>query len=435
MNTVKEIRPAEGKLGILIVGINGAVATTLIAGVMAVRNEKALPIGSLTQMGTMERGYNGSAQRMLLKSVLPLASLDDCVFGGWDIRMETCADGAEEARVLDDRDLRKVNEELASIVPMKGVFDQRFVKNISGTWIKQAATKEEYAEMLRDDIRRFKREQNADRLIVLWCGSTEAFTEESDVHQTLAKFRAALKENHPSIAPSMIYAYAALMEGVPFINGAPNLTVDAPALMQLAIEQSLPIAGKDFKTGQTLMKTVIAPMLKARMLGLNGWFSTNILGNRDGEVLDDPASFRTKEESKLSVLEGILDAGLYPSLYGKYMHKVRINYYPPRGDNKEGWDNIDIFGWMGYPMQIKVDFLCRDSILAAPVALDLILFMDLARRAGMSGVQDWLSFYFKSPMHERSVKPVFDLFEEQANLYAALQMLADVHSAKKLEAV
>lgn len=433
MNTINEIKPAEGKLGILIVGINGAVATTLIAGIMAVRNEKALPIGSLTQMGTMERGYNGSAERVQLKDVLPLASLNDIVFGGWDIRLQNCAAAAEEARVLDDRDLRTISDELSAIVPMKGVFDQRYVKNLSGTWVKQADTKEEYAELLRDDIRNFQRDMQVDRMLVFWCGSTEAFTPECDVHLTLASFTEGLKENHPSIAPSMIYAYAALMEGVPFINGAPNLTTDIPALMQLAVERGLPIAGKDFKTGQTLIKTVIAPMLKARLLGLNGWFSTNILGNRDGEVLDDPESFRTKEESKLNVLEGILDSELYPSLYGKYMHKVRINYYPPRGDNKEGWDSIDIFGWMGYSMQIKVDFLCRDSILAAPVALDLILFTDLARRAGMSGVQDWLSFYFKSPMHERGVKAIFDLFEEEANLYAVLQTLADVHSAKNVE--
>jgi myo-inositol-1-phosphate synthase len=435
MNTVKEIKPAEGKLGVLIVGINGAVATTLIAGMIAVRTGKALPIGSLTQMGTIEYGHNGSARPVLLKDVLPFAALSDCVFGGWDIRMQNCAEAAEEARVLDDRDLRMIHEELSSIVPMKAVFNQRFVKNLTGPWVKQAATHEAYAEMVMDDIRRFKHEHDLDRMVMLWCGSTEAFTDESDVHLSLDRFRAALRENHPSISPSMIYAYAALTEGVPFINGAPNRTTDIPALMRLAGEQSLPISGKDFKTGQTLMKTVIAPMLKARMLGLNGWFSTNILGNRDGEVLDDPESFRTKEESKLNVLEGILDADLYPSLYGKYMHKVRINYYPPRGDNKEGWDSIDIFGWMGYPMQIKVDFQCRDSILAAPVALDLILFTDLAHRAGLSGVMDWLGFYFKSPMHERGKKPVFDLFEQQAALYTVLQSLADAEHAKKLEAV
>jgi myo-inositol-1-phosphate synthase len=433
MNTVKEIRTAEGKLGILIVGIDGAVATTLMAGIMAVRKKKALPIGSLTQMGTIERGYNGSAQRVLLKDVLPLAPLDEMVFGGWDIRNQNCAEAALEASVLDEKDLRMIDGELASIEPMKGVFEQRYVRNLTGTWVKDAATKEESADLLRQDIRNFKAERNLDRIVVLWCGSTEAYTPECDVHTTLAKFRAGLKENHPSIAPSMIYGYAALMEGVPFINGAPNLTTDIPALTQLALERTLPIAGKDFKTGQTLVKTVIAPMLKARLLGLNGWFSTNILGNRDGEVLDDPESFRTKEESKLSVLEGILDAELYPLLYGKYIHKVRINYYPPRGDNKEGWDNIDIFGWMGYPMQIKVDFLCRDSILAAPVALDLIIFMDLACRAGMSGIQDWLSFYFKSPMHERNTKAVFDLFEEQANMFTVLQMIADVHYTHKLE--
>ncbi|MGE5314010.1 MAG: inositol-3-phosphate synthase [Acidobacteriota bacterium] len=435
MNTVTQISPAEGTLGVLIVGINGAVATTLMAGIMAVRKERALPVGSLTQMGTMERGYNGSATRVPLKEALPLASLDDLVFGGWDVREGTALDAAEDARVIDAKDLSAVRDELAAITPMKGVFDQRYVKNLTATWEKDASTKAEAAEMLREDIRRFRQETGARRLVVLWCASTEAFVSECDVHQSLDEFTAAMRENHPSVSPSMVYAYAALMEGVPFINGAPNLTTDCPALMQLAAERSLPIAGKDFKTGQTLMKTVIAPMLKARMLGLSGWYSTNLLGNRDGEVLDDPESFRTKEESKLSVLDGILDSELYPSLYGKYMHKVRINYYPPRGDNKEGWDNIDIFGWMGYPMQIKVDFLCRDSILAAPVALDLVLFTDLARRSGMSGVQDWLSFYFKSPMHERNVRQVFDLFEEQANLYAVLQMLADVYSAKKLETV
>jgi len=407
-----EIAPANGKLGVLIPGL-GAVATTFIAGVEAVRRGLAKPIGSLTQMGTIRLGKRTDKRAPLIREFLPLASLDDLVFGGWDIYADDCYQAAQKAGVLEAPLLEQVKPLLSSIHPMPAVFDQAYVKRLEGTNVKQAATKWDLAQMVRDDIRRFKQENGLDRIVMIWCGSTEAFRTIGPVHETLAAFEAGLKSNHADIAPSMIYAWAALQEGVPYANGAPNLTTDIPALLDLSKQKSAPVCGKDFKTGQTWMKTVLAPGLKARMLGLSGWFSTNILGNRDGEVLDDPESFKTKEESKLSVLEHILQPDLYPELYDHFYHKVRINYYPPRGDNKEGWDNIDIFGWLGYPMQIKIDFLCRDSILAAPIALDLVLLMDLAQRCPTLkdlGIQEWLSFYFKSPITPAGLYPEHDLF-------------------------
>ncbi|MDP4191841.1 MAG: inositol-3-phosphate synthase [Bacteroidota bacterium] len=418
-----EISKPSGKLGVLIVGLNGAVSTTFVAGVLSVRKGIGKPYGSVTQMGTIRLGNRAENNFPFIKDFVPLAKLDDLVFGGWDIRNENCYDSALEAKVLSKDDLEPIREELEEIEPMPGVFEKRFVVNLNGEYIKKGNNKFELAGQLRQDIRNFKAKNNLDRLLVIWCGSTEIFLKMNGVHENIQKFEEAMKSNHPDISPSMLYAYAALQEGIPFINGAPNLTTDIKALIDLAEEKRLPIAGKDFKTGQTLMKTVIAPMLKARLLGLSGWFSTNILGNRDGEVLDDPDSFKTKEESKLSVLDGILQPELYPELYGKYFHKVRINYYPPRGDNKEGWDNIDIFGWMGYPMQLKIDFLCRDSILAAPIVLDLVLLMDLAYRCGFKGIQEWLSFYFKSPMHAQGCVPEHDLFIQQMKLKNTLRSI------------
>jgi len=420
---LQSIQPPKGKLGVLIVGINGAVATTFIAGVLAVRKGLAEPIGSLTQMGTIRLGKRTEHRSPMIKDFVPLADLDDLVFGGWDIHNKNCYTSAIEANVLEKRHLDMVRRELEAIRPMRGVFDQYYVKRLKGTYIKKALNKFEHAELLRGDIKNFKKRNKVDRLVMIWCGSTEIYIPMKNVHRSLKKFEEAMKKNHRDIAPSMLYAYAAIAEGVPFANGSPNLCVDIPALIEFAKEQNVPIAGKDFKTGQTLMKTVIAPMLKARLLGLRGWFSTNILGNQDGEVLDDPESFKTKEESKLSVLEYILQPHLYPNLYKDYYHKVRINYYPPRGDNKEGWDNIDIFGWLGYPMQIKIDFLCRDSILAAPIVLDLMLFMDLAQRAGMRGIQEWLSFYFKSPMCAPDIYPEHDLFIQLMKLKNRLRYL------------
>ncbi|TAN21896.1 MAG: inositol-3-phosphate synthase [Acidobacteria bacterium] len=411
-NAAERIAPAKGKLGVLIPGL-GAVSTTFIAGVEAVRHGHAKPIGSLTQMGTIRLGKRTDKRTPLIKEFLPLAGLDQLVFGGWDIYNDNCFQAASHAKVLDKDLLQQVKPLLASIRPMPAVFDKNFVKRLDGPNVKTGANKLALAEMLREDIRNFKAKNACDRLVMIWCASTEAYRAPGPVHATLEAFEAGLKANHPDIAPSMIYAYAALQEGVPFANGAPNLTTDTGALLELSKRMQAPICGKDFKTGQTLMKTILAPGLKARMLGLHGWFSTNILGNRDGEVLDDPESFKTKEESKLSVLNHILQPDLYPDLYKDFYHKVRINYYPPRGDNKEGWDNIDIFGWLGYPMQIKVDFLCRDSILAAPVALDLVLLMDLAQRTPSLrgiGIQEWLSFYFKSPITPPGLYPEHDLF-------------------------
>jgi myo-inositol-1-phosphate synthase len=416
------IAPPKGKLGVLTPGM-GAVGTTLMAGTELVRRGKSLPIGSLTQMGTIRLGKRTEGRTPKIKEFVPLAELDDLVFGGWDIYPDNAYQAAAKAGVLDPKDLDAAGKFLKGIKPMKAAFDQNYVKNLSGTNVKKGKTKFDLAEQLRDDIRDFKKKHKLERAVMMWCGSTEIFLKAEETHRDMASFEKAMKSNHPSIAPSMLYAYAAISEGVPFANGAPNLTVDIPALQNFAKDKGAPIVGKDFKTGQTLMKTILSPGLKARMLGLNGWFSTNILGNRDGEVLDDPGSFKTKEESKLGALEYILQPKLYPELYGNFTHKVRINYYPPRGDNKEGWDNIDIFGWLGYPMQIKIDFLCRDSILAAPIALDLVLFLDLAKRAGMRGIQEWLSFYFKSPMCAPELYPEHDLFIQSMKLKNTLRWM------------
>src|SRR5262245_9842932 len=394
--TSTKISSAKGKLGVMIPGM-GAVATTFMAGVEAVRKGIAEPIGSLTQMGTIRLGKRTDGKSPKIKKFVPLADLDDLVFTGWDLFEDDAYESAMHAGVLEKELLNQIKPFLRSIKPRKAVFDRNYVKKLDGKHVKKGKNKRDLAEQLRADIRDFRKKSGADRLVMIWCGSTEIFLKQTEVHASVESFERGLEENDENIAPSMIYAYAALSEGVPFANGAPNLTVDIPVMHELSRKNSVPICGKDFKTGQTLMKTVLAPGLKARLLGLHGWFSTNILGNRDGEVLDDPASFKTKEESKLSVLEQILQPELYPELYKKFYHKVRINYYPPRGDNKEGWDNIDIFGWLGYPMQIKVDFLCRDSILAAPIVLDLVLFLDLAQRSSLKnlGIQEWLSFYFK----------------------------------------
>ena len=412
----------KGRLGILMPGL-GAVATTFITGVEAIRKGMAEPIGSLTQMGTIRLGKRTENRVPEIKDFVPLAELDDLVFGGWDIFEDNVYEAALNAGVLHRDQINEVRPFLEKIKPMKAVFDNNYVKKLNGTWVKEGKNWYELAEQLMEDIRSFKEKNNCERLVMIWCASTEIFMEQTEVHQDLESFEKGLKDNDPSIAPSMVYAYAALSMKVPFANGAPNLTVDIPALNELAMKNDVPIAGKDFKTGQTLMKTILAPGMKARLLGLNGWFSTNILGNRDGEVLDDPESFKTKEESKLSVLEYILQPDVYPDLYRDFYHKVRINYYPPRGDNKEGWDNIDIFGWLGYPMQIKIDFLCRDSILAAPIVLDLALFLDLAHRIGFRGIQEWLSFYFKSPMHGPELYPEHDLFIQLMKLKNTLRFI------------
>ena len=419
----KEIAPAKGKLGIMIPGM-GAVATTFVAGVEAVRKGIASPIGSVTQMGTIRLGKRTDGRSPKVKDFVPLAELNDLVFTGWDIFEDDMYAAAGKAGVLERSLLEQVKPFLSSIKPRKAVFDHNYVKKLDGPNVKKGKNKKELVEQLREDIREFKQSSGADRLAMIWCASTETFIQQSAVHQTVESFEKGLLENDENIAPSMIYAYAAMLEGIPFANGAPNLTVDIPVMQELSRKNDAPICGKDYKTGQTLIKTILAPGFKARMLGLSGWFSTNILGNRDGEVLDDPGSFKTKEESKLSVLEHILQPDLYPELYGNICHKVRINYYPPRGDNKEGWDNIDIFGWLGYPMQIKVDFLCRDSILAAPIVLDLVLFMDLAKRSSALrgiGIQEWLSFYFKSPMTAPGLHPEHDLFIQSIKLKNTLR--------------
>ncbi len=418
----KQIENPTGPLTVFTPGI-GAVSTTLMAGVELIRKGLRQPIGSLTQMGTIRLGKRTEKRSPLIKDFVSLAGIDDLKFAGWDIYGGTAYDAAEKAGVLNKGDLQLTKSFLESIEVMPAVFEKKYVKRLNPKVVKKAKSKMEYAEKLREDIRAAMRENGSRRGVMVWCGSTETYIEESKVHQNLKSFETGLQKNDPLIPPSMIYAYAALKEGVPFVNGAPNLTVDVPVMYQLARKKSLPVAGKDFKTGQTLLKTVFAPMLKARMLGLSGWFSTNILGNQDGEVLDEPGSFKTKEVSKLSVLEYILQPDLYPELYSDYYHKVRINYYPPRGDNKESWDNIDIFGWLNYPMQIKVNFQCRDSILAAPVLLDLILFIDLAQRAGLSGIQEWLSFYFKSPMCAPELYPEHDLFIQMTKLKNYLRYL------------
>jgi myo-inositol-1-phosphate synthase len=418
----RPIAPAAGRLGILTPGL-GAVATTFMAGVESIRRGQSAPIGSLTQMATIRLGAREERRSPLIRDFVPLAALDDLVFGAWDPIPDDALTAARKAGVLEAAHLEPLAGFLSGIRPMPAVFDNAYVPRLRGENVKRGTTKRDLAEQLRADIRAFKAAHGLDRVVVVWCASTEVYLKPGPQHATLAAFEAAMTANDPAIAPSMLYAWAAIMEGAPFANGAPNLTVDIPALQELALARGVPISGKDFKTGQTWMKTVIAPGLKARMLGLRGWYSTNILGNRDGEVLDDPAAFKTKEESKLSVLHTILQPELYPALYGDFSHVVRINYYPPRGDNKEGWDNIDIAGWMNYPMQIKVNFLCRDSILAAPLVLDLALFSDLAARAGRSGIQEWLSFYYKSPMAAAGLLPEHDLFIQQTKLKNTLRHL------------
>jgi myo-inositol-1-phosphate synthase len=416
------IRPATGKLGVLTPGL-GAVATTFMAGVESIRRGHSSPIGSLTQMATIRLGKRTEGRSPLIKDFVSLAKLDDLVFGAWDPIPDDALTAARKAGVLEEKDIEPIADFLKAIKPMPAVFDNKYVTRIHGDNVKKGKTKRDLAEQLRQDMRDFKAKHKCDRLVIVWCASTEIFIKPGPQHATIEQFEKAMERNDEAISPAMLYAWAAIMEGVPYCNGAPNLAVDTPALQQLANDRGVPISGKDFKTGQTWMKTVIAPGLKARMLGLAGWYSTNILGNRDGEVLDDPASFKTKEESKLSVLHTILQPEIYPQLYKNFSHVVRINYYPPRGDNKEGWDNIDIVGWMGYPMQIKVNFLCRDSILAAPIVLDLALFSDFAHRAGMKGIQEWLSFYYKSPMAAPGLQPEHDLFIQQTKLKNTLRHL------------
>lgn len=422
MQQPKQIREAKGKLGVLLPGM-GAVGTTFIAGCLLARRGLAPPVGSLTQMGTIRLGKRTDNKAPLIKDFVSLASLDDLVFGGWDLFPDNAYEAARTAEVLSTEHLTLIKEELEQIKPMPAVFFPEYVKRLRGENVKPQKSKWDLAEAVREDIRTFKKVNNLERAVAVWCGSTEIHSEPSDVHSTLAKFEEGLKNSDPSISPSMIYAYACLQEDVGYCNGAPNLTVDTGAIRELAQKRKLPISGKDFKTGQTLMKTVLAPGLRARMLGIRGWFSTNILGNRDGEVLDDPDNFKSKEVSKLGVLETILQPELNPTLYGNMYHKVRIEYYPPRGDQKEGWDNLDIFGWLGYPMQIKIDFLCRDSILAAPLVLDLALFTDLAQRAGLSGVQEWLSFYYKSPMTAPGLYAENDLFVQGMKLKNTLRWM------------
>ncbi|OLE17056.1 MAG: inositol-3-phosphate synthase [Gemmatimonas sp. 13_1_20CM_3_60_15] len=418
----KSVAPATGRLGIITPGL-GAVATTFIAGVESIRRGRSRPIGSLTQMATIRLGKRTDKRAPLIKEFVPLAKLDDIVFGAWDPIPDDALTAARKAGVLEERDIEPIADFLKAIKPMPAVFDNKYVTRIHGTNVKKGKTKRDLAEQLRQDIRDFKTRNKCERIVIVWCASTEIYIKPGPQHATIEQFEKAMEKNDDAIAPSMLYAYAAIMEGVAFANGAPNLCVDTPALQKLAIDRGVPISGKDFKTGQTWMKTVVAPGLKARMLGLSGWYSTNILGNRDGEVLDDPQSFKTKEESKLSVLHTILQPELYPDLYKNFSHVVRINYYPPRGDNKEGWDNIDIVGWMNYPMQIKINFLCRDSILAAPIVLDLALFSDFAQRAGMKGIQEWLSFYYKSPMAAPGLQPEHDLFIQQTKLKNTLRHL------------
>jgi myo-inositol-1-phosphate synthase len=417
-----DIAPAHGKLGILLVGL-GAVSTTTIAGVMAVRKGMALPIGSLAEMGTIRLGKRTEGRAPKIREFVPLAELNDIVFGGWDIFEEDCYAAARTAGVLESAQLEQIRAELEAIRPMPAVFDKRYVKRLDGPNVKKGRNKRDLAEQVVADIRAFKQAHGCDRLVMIWCGSTEVYMKEADAHASVATFEAALERNDDAIPSSMIYAYAALREGIPYANAAPNLTAEVPAMLELAARMRAPVAGKDLKTGQTLIKTVIAPGLKARLLGVTGWYSTNILGNRDGEVLDDPESFKTKEESKKSALEYIFQPHLYPDLYKDLCHVVRINYYPPRGDNKEGWDNIDLVGWLGYPMQLKINFLCRDSILAAPIVLDSALFLDLAKRAGLFGIQEWLSFYYKSPMHAPEVYPEHDLFIQLMKLKNTLRYM------------
>jgi myo-inositol-1-phosphate synthase len=433
-NAHTAIAPATGKLGVLLPGM-GAVGTTFIAGCLAIRKGLAKPFGSLTQMGTIRIGARTDQNVPLINDYAPLAQLDDLVFGGWDVFEDDAYVAAKRAGVLDDHMLEQLGEELRAIRPMTAVFEQEYVKNLHGDHIKEGTSKWDLAEQLIADINAFSEANACDRLVAVWCGSTEVYREPTAVHESLANFEAGLRASDPDIAPSQIYAYALVKLGIPLANGAPNLNLDTPALMELAAATQVPFTGKDFKTGQTLMKTILAPGLKTRMLGVEGWYSTNILGNRDGEVLDDPESFKAKEVSKLGVLDTIFEPERYPDLYGDIHHVVRINYYPPRGDNKEGWDNIDIFGWLGYKMQIKVDFLCRDSILAAPLVLDLALFLDLAKRAGMAGNQDWLSFYWKSPQEPApGLQPEHDIFIQQMKLKNTLRQLLGDEPVTHLDA-
>lgn len=418
----EQIEPPGGKLLVLAPGI-GAVSTTFFAGVEAVRRGLAKPVGSLTQMQTIRLGRRSEGRNPLIKDFVPLASLDDLVMAGWDVYADDAFVAAQRAGVLSQEDLAEVGDFLRGIRPMPAAFEQQYVKRLEGPNVKTFRTKMDLVEQLREDIQRVSAESGASRSVMIWCGSTETFIETAPCHRTAETFERGLKENDPAISPSQIYAYAAILEGVPYANGAPNLSADVPALETLALERQVPIAGKDFKTGQTLLKTVLAPAFKSRMLGVDGWFSTNILGNRDGAVLDDPGSFRSKEVTKTAVLDTILQASLYPDLYQNLFHKVRINYYPPRGDAKEGWDSIDIRGWMGYPMQLKVNFLCRDSILAAPLVLDLALLLDLAKRSGLRGIQEWLSFFFKSPHVEAGHVPEHDLFIQHFRLKNTLRLL------------
>jgi myo-inositol-1-phosphate synthase len=419
---VSSVRSAEGKLGILLVGL-GAVSTTTIAGIIAVRKGLAKPIGSLTEMGTIRLGKRTEGRTPTIRDFVPLARYDQLVFGAWDLFNENCYEAAKTAGVLETSLLDQIKDELSAIKPMPAVFDRQYVKRLDGPNVKKGKNKKDLANQLIADIRKFKADNGCDRLVMLWCGSTEVFLVESAVHKSIAAFEKGLEASDPAIPSSMIYAYAAISEGIPYANAAPNLSADVPALMDLAQKTGSPLVGKDLKTGQTLMKTIIAPGLKARLLGIDGWYSTNILGNRDGEVLDDPESFKTKEESKKSVLDYILQPNLYPELYKDLHHVVRINYYKPRGDAKEGWDNIDLVGWLGYKMQLKINFLCRDSILAAPIVADVALFLDLAHRAGMSGIQEWLSFYFKSPMHAPGLYPEHDLFIQLMKLKNTLRYM------------
>ena len=422
MSTPLEIAPAKGKLGILLVGL-GAVSTTTIAGVLAIRKGLAKPIGSLAEMGTVRLGKRTDGRSPSIREFVPLAELNDVVFGGWDIFADNCYEAAKHAGVLEEKLLDQVKDELAAITPMSAVFDRQYVKRLDGPNVKTGKNKKDLADQLIADIRQFKAAHHCDRIVVIWAGSTEIFLTEAPCHQSLAAFEQGLVNNDPAIASSMIYAYAAISEGLPYGNAAPNLSAEVPALQELAAKTGAPVCGNDMKTGQTLIKTIIAPGLKARLIGVSGWYSTNILGNRDGEVLDDPESFKTKEESKKGALDYIFQPHLYPDLYKDISHVVRINYYPPRGDNKEGWDNIDIFGWLGYPMQLKINFLCRDSILAAPIVLDVALFLDLAKRAGFKGIQEWLSFYFKSPMCSKDLYPEHDLFIQLMKLKNTLRYM------------
>ena len=422
MNSERKIKEPNGRLGILTPGM-GAVSTTFMAGVIAANKDLGRPIGSISQMGKIRLGKRTENNNPNVKDFIPLAPMGNMVFGGWDIYNDNVYESAMNAGVLEKDLLNGIKDELTEIKPMPAVFDHNFIKNIDGENVKKEKNKMDYAKALMADISNFKEKNKCDRLVIIWCASTEVYTQITDVHLSIEKFEKALEDNHPAIAPSMIYAYAAIKSGVPFANGAPNLTVDTPALIELANKLNVPIAGKDFKTGQTLMKTILGPGLKTRLLGIDGWFSTNILGNRDGEVLDDVDSFKTKEVSKLSVLDSVLEPDKYPELYKDMYHKVRINYYPPKGDDKESWDNIDIFGWLGYKMQIKVNFLCKDSILAAPVVLDLAIFMDLAQRAGMKGIQEWLSFYFKSPQTKEGLQPIHDIFLQKIKFENTLRHL------------